>query len=130
MAESHQDTVNRLPKLNEPPDYIQWKRRVHAFLRRDDPHLIGLSRHPQGSAVFNENWLKKSTKAKSNIILSLGDNALAQTRLIVDSDDKTAREYGWNLKEFIKQRMNSPSKTSVTSWIHSFSRMGMIGISM
>lgn len=92
MAEGTQESVNRLPKLNEPTDYIQWRRRVHAYLRRDDPHLIGLSPHPHSTPSINENWLKNSTKAKSNIILSLGDSALALTRLVVDSDEKCAQD--------------------------------------
>jgi len=93
MATGDQELVHRLPKLNSPSEYIQWRRRLYAYLRRDDPLLEGLSEEPTtATATTRMNWLKKATRAKSNIILSLGDSALAQTRLFVDGDDKTAKD--------------------------------------
>ena len=43
-------------------------------------------------------WQEKSIKAKSNIILVLGDSALALTRTFFDEDDKSAKELWDELK--------------------------------
>jgi len=43
------DPVTKLPKLNTSVDYILWKGRVHAYLRRDDHELIGLSKEADTS---------------------------------------------------------------------------------
>jgi len=91
--DAESSSIVKLPRLNKPADYIQWKRRLYAFLRRDDPPLVGPKEDPnQASEAERQEWLKRSIKAKSNIILSLGDSALAQTRLIIDDDNKTAKE--------------------------------------
>ena len=93
MSSVDLSSANKLPKLEKPEDFIQWKRRTHAFLRRDDPLLVGLSdAPPKEPENIYLSWLKKSTKAKCNIVLSLGDTALSQTRLIVDDDTKTAQD--------------------------------------
>lgn len=89
------ENSNVLPKitqLNKTADYIHWKRRIHAFLRRDDPQLVGLTENPGGSQQTQKIWLEKSTRAKSNIILCLGADALSQTRTFIDDDDRTAKE--------------------------------------
>jgi len=110
MATGDQELVHRLPKLNSPSEYIQWRRRLYAYLRRDDPLLEGLSEEPTtATATTRMNWLKKATRAKSNIILSLGDSALAQTWLFVDGDDKTAKDLWLELKQ---------SRTSIKLWMH------------
>ena len=82
----------KLPRLEKPEDFIQWKRRMKAYIRRDDPLLLGLSQKPENfSPTSHANWLKKSVKAKSNITLSLGDAPMSRTRVIVDDDDATAK---------------------------------------
>jgi len=93
MGNSEHDSITRLPKLNGHGDYIQWCRRLHAFLRREDPPLVGLQEETTDASVSQHNtWIKMSVKAKCNIVLSLGDNALAQTRITVDDDDKSAKD--------------------------------------
>ena len=66
---------------------------MKAYIRRDDPLLVGLSEKPEGfSPAIHANWLKRSVKAKSNITLSLSDAAMSRTRLIVDDDDASAND--------------------------------------
>jgi len=87
------DPITKLPKLHTQADYILWRRRVYAFLRRNDVELLGLSEEPEdASAAVKKRWFEASTKAKSTIILCLGDAPLAQTRLLVDDDDRSAKE--------------------------------------
>ena len=67
----------KLPRLEKPKHFIQWKRRIKAYIRRDDPLLIGLSEKPENfSPTTHANWPKRSVKAKSNITLILGDPAM------------------------------------------------------
>ena len=82
----------KLPKLEKPEDFSQWKRRMKAYIRRDDPLLVGLSEKPENfSPTTHANWLKRSVKAKSNITLSVGDATMSRTKLIVDDDDASAK---------------------------------------
>ena len=86
----------KLPKLER-------SRGLHAMaascegigLRKDDYLLTCFTDRPDGEeveqAVLN-NWDEKNAKAKSIIILTLGDSVMAQNKSIVDDDDKTAKE--------------------------------------
>ena len=67
---------------------------MKAYLVRDDLLFcfVGLSpKPPEDSNVSYNDWLKNSTKSKSNITLSLGDSAMSRTRLVVDDDDASAK---------------------------------------
>lgn len=37
-------------------------------------------------------WKKKASRAKSIMILALGDSALSQARLIIDDDERNAKD--------------------------------------
>lgn len=65
--------VLKLPKLEKPLDFIQKKRRINAFIRKDDLKLVALSPKPSGEGVTNEpidQWEQKLVKAKSNIVFA------------------------------------------------------------
>ncbi len=68
------------------------ERRVYAYLRRSDPDLLALSECPEEGSANLKLWIEKSTKAKSDIVLSLGPSATAKTSEIIDDDTKTAKE--------------------------------------
>ncbi len=86
MAEEH--GLYKLPLHSKESEYLSWKRHVYAYLRRSDPELLALS---EGSENVKD-WIEKSTKAKSDIVLALGPSATAKTSEIIDDDSKTARE--------------------------------------
>lgn len=83
------NTILHLTKLQKPLDYIQWNRRMYDFIRRDYPFFLALSENPGDDEVTEKTikkWKEKSAKAKSNIVLCLGDSVLAKTRGILDND--------------------------------------------
>ena len=84
----------KLSKLEKASDYIQWQRRVKAYVQKDDYSLICLTDQPADTANPDaiEAWEVKNAKAKSTIILTLGDAVMAKTRAIVDNDDRSAKE--------------------------------------
>lgn len=87
------DGVNKLPKLTGADDFINWRRRVKAYLQQQDIDLLGLTDRPDaGSTTQNRRWLEFNVKAKSAITLTLSDGPLAQVSTIVDDDDKTAKD--------------------------------------
>ena len=88
------DSLSKVSKLKVPADFIQWRRKMKAYLQRYDPLLIGLQPKPTGrsasASTIIEGWMMRSARAKGNIILFLGDAVASQRRLFVDDDDKTA----------------------------------------
>lgn len=92
MATEH-DTVTKLPKLNSSKDYLHWKRRVYAYLRREDFELLCFREEPEdATSAQKRKWLKAMVEAKSSIILTLGSSPLAQLSDIIDDDERTAKE--------------------------------------
>jgi len=90
---AEQDPITKLPKLGNSKDYIHWRRRVHAFIRRNDFELLGFTEEPVGASVaIRKKWLEAMIKAKSSIVLSLGSGPLAQLSAIIDDDERTAKE--------------------------------------
>lgn len=66
---------------------------MKAYIRSDDHNPTGLTSIPEGVSTSALKTLrKKSSKAKSMMILALADSALAQARLMTDDDDKSAKE--------------------------------------
>ena len=97
---TNQDPVTRLQKMISAEDYILWKRRLNAYLRRDDAELIGLTdARVSNNASVRKRWLELTTKDKSIIILCLGDSALSKVRRTVDDDNKTAKALWLELSE-------------------------------
>ena len=93
MSSENGTNILKLPPLIKPSDYIHWKRRLYAFLRKDDAELVGLSDQPEAvTQAVMRTWKKLSTKAKSHLVLSLRPNAISQTRRIIDDDDKSAKD--------------------------------------
>ena len=83
----------KLPLIIKPSDYIHWKRRLYTFLRKDDHELTGLSAEPEGvTKSVIRTWKRLSTEAKSHLVLSLGPDAISQTRRIIDDDEKSAKD--------------------------------------
>lgn len=83
-------------KLEKPLHFIQRKRCLYAYIRRDNPRIVALS--PKKSAEVSTQAKinlreAKSTKAKSNIALCLGGPVSAKTRTIFDNDAKSAKDY-------------------------------------
>jgi len=111
---AEQDPITKLPKLGNSKDYIHWRRRVHAFIRRNDFELLGFTEEPVGASVaIRKKWLEAMIKAKSSIVLSLGSGPLAQLSAIIDDDERTAKEL-WDglhqmLRPFSTLRMNFES---------------------
>lgn len=99
LANDH-DPITKLPKLRNHADYILWKRRTYAYIRRSDAELLDLSDLAEGAtASQRKRWLEASMRAKSTIILWLGDSPLSQTRTIVDDDERSGKELWEELKK-------------------------------
>ena len=93
MRSENETHVVKLPPLNKSSDYIHWKRRLYAFLRKYHQELIVLSAEPDGvTQSVMRTWKRLSTKAKSHLVLSLGPDAISQTRRIIDEDEKSAKD--------------------------------------
>lgn len=100
MDNSDGDRITKLRKLNKHSDYILWRRRTYAYIRREDTELLGLSDLPEGaSAALRRRSTESSTKAKSTNILCLGESPLQQTREIVDDDDQSTKALWDELKK-------------------------------
>lgn len=84
-------SLMRLPKLTKLSEYLQWKHRIHVYIRREDAMLAALSDQPMEYEEVKI-WKEKSAKAKSTIILCLVDSVLANTRAIVDDDERSAKD--------------------------------------
>lgn len=88
-----QDTVTKLPKLTCAADYIHWRRRVYAYICRNDFELLSFEDEPiQASAAVKKRWMQAMIKAKTSVILSLGSGPLVQLSNLIDDDDRTAKE--------------------------------------
>ncbi len=99
------------PLLNKESEYLSWKRRVYAYLRRRDPELLALSERPEEGSVNLKAWIEKSTKAKSDIVLALGPSASAKTSEIIDDDTRTAKELWESLLACTEPRRRKPYST-------------------
>lgn len=88
------DTLSKFSRLKRHSDFIQWRSKMKAYVRRNDPTLIGLFEKPRGrqSDAFVVDWTNHSAKAKGRIILFLSDSVAERARDFVDDDDKTAKE--------------------------------------
>lgn len=86
------NSVLRLPKLSKPDDYLRWKRQVYAYIRRDDPTLRCFNEAPIGNQRQFATWNEANARAKSTIVLTIGDAVIAKVRILVDDDEKTAKE--------------------------------------
>jgi len=90
---TEQDPVTKLPKLTCAADYMRWRRRVYAYIRRQDVELLCFEDEPvQASSAIKKKWLQAMIKANTSIILSLGSGPLAQLSNLVDNDDRNAKE--------------------------------------
>ena len=107
MPEHDVDLVSKLAKLNRPDDYILWKRRVFAYIRKNDAELLGFETQPSSnSSAVRKKWFEHMIKAKSTITLCLGDSSLDKVRRLVDDDDVTAKTL-WDELEKIYTASNA-----------------------
>ena len=103
------DPVSRLAKLNKSDDYILWKRLVFAYIRRNDAELIGFEAEPSSNdPSVRKKWFELMIKAKSTLVLCLGDSPLAKVRGLVDDDDAMANVL-WNELQKIYTASNAQS---------------------
>lgn len=88
---SESSSLNKLPKLTKSSEYLKWKRKAIAFIRREEPSLslISTKNTIEGSLKA---WEEKRAKAKSAIILCLGDAVLTKTTEVVDEDTTSAKK--------------------------------------
>lgn len=85
------------PVLIKVVDKINWKRKMYSFLWRDNPKLTALSeKSAEGTSEEMEKWLKKSPKAKSNIILCRDSSKTSGTRHTIDENEKHLRMF-WSI---------------------------------
>lgn len=90
---SENDTVTKLPKLNSSKDFLHFRRRVYAYLRRAYFELLWFQNSPEHATPSqSRKLLKAMVESKSSIILTLGSSPLAQLNNIIDDDDLTAKE--------------------------------------
>lgn len=81
-----------VPLLNKESEYRNWKLCIYAYIRRDDPKLIGRSEEPDEEDENHSAWIVESTKAASVIILSLRPSLASKTNEITDDGKRTGKE--------------------------------------
>lgn len=87
------DSVAKLPRLTGAGDYIPWRRRIKAYIQRDDIELIELKPRPEGATTAQiARWNRSNIRAKSAIILTLANGPMAQISNIIDDDDRSAKD--------------------------------------
>lgn len=95
MSTRH-DTITKLPRLTCAADYINWKRLIHAYIRRNDFEFLGFTDEPQNaSSASRKKWMEAMVTTKTPIILSLSAGPLSKLSTLVDNDTETAKEL-WN----------------------------------
>ena len=72
MPEHDVDPVSKLARLNRPDDYILWKRRVFAYIRKKDAELLGFETQSSSisSAVRKKTFLAYNKSQEYNNTLS------------------------------------------------------------
>ena len=62
---SEHDGVTKLPKLTGAEHYINWRRRLKAYIQRNDIELFGLSNRPESENTREQTrWRNAIFKAK------------------------------------------------------------------
>lgn len=85
--------VTNLPKLHGAEAFINWRRSVKAYIQQSDASFIGIREaFEEGPATQKEKWFETSVKAKSTITPTFAVGPLVQVSLIVDDDEKSAKE--------------------------------------
>ena len=93
MSEQDRDGVTKLPKLMGADNFVNWKRRIKAYIQRNDIDLQGLSSRPDTENQREiSRWRAAMVKAKSEITLTLSDGPMAQVSSIIDDDNRTAKD--------------------------------------
>lgn len=122
-----EDTVTKLPKLTNYKGFIHWRRRVYAFILRDDMGLLRFTEEPDNApASFQKKLLENMIRAKSKIILTLGSWPLSQIISIIYVDSRTAKELWDSLSKLFSTSNSQSPSTSMSSRI-SVSRKMTIG---
>lgn len=81
-----------IEKMVRLADFFQCRRRVRAFIARDDPSLLYFKEAPPATPrEAYLTWFLLNSNGKSAIILCLGDAALVKTLEIVHDDDASSR---------------------------------------
>lgn len=87
------DLVTKLPRLSGAQDFINWRRRLKAYICRKDVDLQGIEEKPHSvNSDVTRDSRKKMIKAKTAIILTLDSGLHAQMSSIIDDDDRSAKE--------------------------------------
>lgn len=107
-----------VPILQRKEDYINWKRKMLAYLEEDDEELIALDPEPSEDSEDHSEWLKKSKKAKRSIILSIGTSAMAKTGEIIDDRKRTAKEL-WDKLSALYTTTNAQAKINLKQKLES-----------
>lgn len=82
-----------MPELTGADNYINWKRRIKAYIERTDMELIELS-----DRLENENqnkqkqWRDDMVMAKSKITLTLSDGPKVQVSTTIDDDNRSTKD--------------------------------------
>lgn len=72
-----QDSVTKLLKLNTSKNYLHWRCRVYAFIRRGDVELLWISEIAEDpSSAARNKWLEATMKAKMQLSLVSGQDPL------------------------------------------------------
>lgn len=65
MSEQDRSVVTKLAKLKGANKYINWKRRIKAYIQRTDTKLVGLSDCPKNENQHKKKqWRNAMVKAK------------------------------------------------------------------
>lgn len=85
--------ISKIPKLNVPDDFINWRRTVNAFISQNDTDFLGLSATPEhGTTTQICRWYEFNVKAKSIVTLNLNDSPLTQESSITCNENHTAND--------------------------------------
>ena len=93
MASQDIDPVSKLAKPNNSEDYILWKRRVFAYIRRNDAELLGFQAEPASNALaIRKKWFEFMIKANSTIVLCICIERGLETSVLDLSNETVVHE--------------------------------------
>ena len=119
MADEDRSEKIRIPKLEGSKDYAVWKIYLLELLVRDDVLFVLNEDAPEAtaSAAARNRWKKADTKARSHIVLNLGEEPVISVSAAL-MEGASAKDI-WNKLEAVYQKENIQSKLNLRARLHS-----------
>lgn len=97
------DGILKRSKLTVADVFINWRRRVKAYLQQQTIDSLGLTnRLDSASTVQQRHRIEANVKTKSAFTLTLADGTLAQGSTLMDDDNCTAKVLWMNFNKIFR----------------------------